>query len=568
MKKVSTQKTRHKKAFHTSTPESESVTPPNVFLAKKFHELMFNPIFYLSIALITVIGLRLYKAHYTGIVFDEAWTFDTFCINFKTVFTEYHTNNHILNSAFIVLTKMFLAGYEHYPRIPAVLFGILFCTALMDIVNQTIKSSMLKFVVSMLILLNWFIFDLTYLARGYAIALGVTFGSMALLLRWFSKSQEQGKNMWKIVFVLKVMNFLAMGSMLSSLSIVLTLNLAFVLFTIFPLLKQKRKNWKKTLAGLLVLVTGSAVSLYLIYQHIFSKVLRFGKRFEQEPFSNYMTKALKQPLIYFDHFRIRFNIALFNWALILVCVCIVIYLISIIIKLTKTKKINFSSFRNPFMLVLLFTGSVFLLMFVQNMFFGISLGMPRNGVFLLVLVLLSSGILVDQTISAFSGIRMFYLRSFFQCALHLICVVIVALLCYLNLPSLKAVDIRITDWSEQSVVGPLARTLRKIDPEKTWKIRLKRQTRPCRRSIWYYAKFGHRLKYVPDSEKNYDLFIIPLSSMSQPVVLFQKNRFIDYHCMIIANMNSFNNTPVIVEVCPDFSGNRFERPKLLKPKNK
>ena len=172
---------------------------------------------------------------------------------------------------------------------------------------------------------------------------------------------------------------------------------------------------------------------------------------------------------------------------------------------------------------------------------------------------------MDQSIKALSGIGMFRLRIL----LHSICVGIVALLCYLNLPSLKAVDMRVTDWSEQSVVGPLARTLRKIDPEKTWRIGLKQQTRPCGRSIDYYKKFGYRLEYSMDGEpKEYDLYILPIVTTTQPVIYFQKRRFIDYHCMIIANFDSFTDTPVFVDISPSFPGNRYEKSKRYNPKNR
>jgi hypothetical protein len=151
---------------------------------KRGHVPGFNPMFLLVAALIAGVVLRVYKAGYTGMIFDEIWTVEDFCENFRVAVTKYHTNNHILNSIFIVLAEKVFGSYEHYPRIPAVLFGIVFCAALMDVVRQVLRSGALKVVVYLLILLNWFVFDLTYLARGYAISLGVTFTGMALLLRW------------------------------------------------------------------------------------------------------------------------------------------------------------------------------------------------------------------------------------------------------------------------------------------------------------------------------------------------------------------------------------------------
>jgi len=555
MKKTGLRKGRRRwKDVRKPTPEKERGALADDSVVKRGHVPALNPMFWLVAVLIAGVVLRVYKAGYTGMIFDEIWTVEDFCNNFHAAVTQFHTNNHIINSIFIVLTEKVFGGYEHYPRIPSVLFGIVFCVALMDIVHQTLRSGALKVVVFLLILLNWFVFDLTYLARGYAISLGVTFTGMALLLRWFSGGGQGGKVDWKVVFGLVVMNFLAIGSMLSSLGFVLTLNAAFLVFTTIGCWKQKEGGRKGAVGAVFVLAAGSAISLYLIFQNVLSRILSRSKTFESEPFFEYMKKILYQPLIYIDYSRIQFNMSVFKWGVVVLVVCIVIYFISLFSRLARTKTINRSAFSEAATLVLFFTAGVFLLMFVQNVIFGISLGMPRNGVFLLPLVLLSSGIVMERAVNALSGVRLF------QHCLYFVCVGILGVLFYLNLPSLRSVDMRITDWSEQSAVGPLARSLQQIDPEKNWRIRLVRQTRPCRRSIKYYRKFGYLLKYVPDSAKNFDLMIVPAAPVKQPVTFFEKKRFMDHHCIIVANPASFTGKGVFTQVSSGSLEGRYEIP--------
>jgi hypothetical protein len=267
-----------------------------------------------------------------------------------------------------------------------------------------------------------------------------------------------------------------------------------------------------------------------------------------------MKKILYQPLIYVDYSRIRFNMAVYKWGVVVLVVCIVIYFISVLSRLVITKRINRSAFCEPSTLVLLFTAGVFLLMFVQNVIFGVSLGMPRNGVFLLPLVLLSSGIVMERAVNALSGVRLF------RHCLYFVCVGILGLLCYLNLPSLRSVDMRVTDWSEQSSVGPLARSLQKIDPEKRWRIRLVRQTRPCRRSIRYYRKFGYLLKYVPDTATKFDVMIVPASPVKEAVTFFEKKRFMDHHCIVVANPASFTGKEVFTQISSGSLEGRYEIP--------
>ncbi len=501
-----------------------------------------SPIFTLVIVLFIAIGFRAYKAHYTGIIHDEVWTYTDYCKDIHSAVTVFKsTNNHVLNSIFIVLTKKVLGGYEHFIRIPAVLFGALFCCAITYIVHKTIRSWALKTIILLLILFNWFIVDLTYLGRGYAIALGASFTGIAVLIHLSSKPPSPPRLNWHIVFFLIAMNFLAMGSMLSSFSIVLTLNIAFVILIIADSIKLGKKELINAALRISTIALGSAASLYLLYRHVYSDIIKLSKLpLNMKSFFGYIKQVLQDTMIYFDHSRIQFNILTYKTTLIILAVCAAICLFVFFRRLKAGKWRNLPIF-SPAPLLLLLSAAVLFFMFTQRVIFKMSLGMPRNGVFLLPLVLISAGILMGWAADTLASVKILSLL------LRSACLTLLAILCFLNLPSPRAVNIRPYDWGTQSLVGPLVRILRKIDPDQTWKIKLTHPyTGGCQRPIRYYKKFGFKIEYVEGDP--YDLWICPELPPNIPVVYLEKQRFKDYHCAIVINTDELRNKRILYKM--------------------
>jgi len=494
----------------------------------------------LVIVLLLGIGFRVYKMHCTGIIADEARTYRNFCQDLQTAVTNFKsTNNHILNSVFIVLTRAVLGKYEHFIRIPTLLFGALFCIAVTYIIHKTICSSVLKIVLLLFILLNWFLVDLTYLARGYSIALGATFTGIAVLINLSSRAAEHVKVNWLVVIFLIVMNFLAFGSMLSSFSIVVCINIAYLILAIFISMRLGRKALIHAIIRVIVIVLGSVLSLYLLYHQVYSKIMEISEAWQVEPFLDYMKKVLWHPLVYIDISWIKYNKLFYNASLALLVVCVVICLSAFFLRL-KTRKKRFPSLTSPALVILLLSGAVLLLMFIQSVVFGRSLGMPRNGVFLLTLALISSGILMDRAANALARIK---LLSFLLSSAS---VVSLAIMCFFNLPSPRAVDVRPYDWGKQSLVGPLVRMLRQIDPDKIWEVKLGPHFGPLHSPMQYYREFGYNAKQI--GAKEWDVFICPEHSPNSRFVYFGNEYFGDHHCRIVVNTSSFRNKHVFYQM--------------------
>ncbi|MCH9021959.1 MAG: hypothetical protein IID32_04270 [Planctomycetes bacterium] len=506
---------------------------------KSIPAFLKSPIVLLVIVMFLGIGFRVYKMHHTGIVADEHWTYRDFTKDIHTAVTNYKsTNNHVLNSVLIVLTRKVLGGYEHFIRIPALLFGILFCVAATCIVHSTIRSSVLKIVLLLLILMNWFIVDLTILARGYAIALGVTYAGIALLIKWSPETAEHKKINWLIVLSLIAMNYFAFGSMLSSLSILLAINAAFFALIIYKSAKRGRKTLKHAMIRVMTILLGSMILLHLLYHQVYAQVMRLGKSFKDEPFHEYLNKILWEPLIYIDASWIDFNKRVLAASLVLLVVCAVICLWAFFFR-SKTGKYYSPSFTSPATRILLLTGAVLLFMFLQQAVFGMSLGMPRNGVFLLPLVLISSGILMDRTALALSRIPLI------PVLLRFTSVTFLGILFLLNWPSPRAVNVRPYDWGKQSSIGPLTRMLHRIDPDKIWKVKLNPSLVALKRPLLYYEDFGYHAKR---SKGEYDVLVTLEHSPDSRFVYLEYEYFKDHHCCMIINSSSFNNKPIFFQM--------------------
>ena len=524
-----TPKTRRRPRPRRRTAKTQPVKSPTPILARL-------PVFALFAVLLFAAVFRIYKAHCSGIIHDEAWTYTDFAQNVHQALTFYNTtNNHLLNSVLIVLTGKVFGSYEHFIRIPAVLFGLLFCAAMTYIVNKTIRTPVLKIVVLALILMNWFILDLTFLARGYAIALGAVFTGIAILVHLLTKPPCQRVGNWRLVLALTAINFIAFGAMLSSLAIVISLNLAFAVITLAAAIPWNRTVLIRTLIRLAVIALASAGSVLLLYLRVLPDVRRYADQFPVEPFRVYLDKILHQPFIYDNVARRASSEHVYTIALIVLAVCSALYLGLFIYRL-KTRSARLFAL-TPARLIAFLAATILVLMYLQSNVLHMSLGMPRNGVFLLPLVLLTAGIILERASHVFAFAR-------FLPPIHrLACAAVLASLCLLNVPTTQAVVVRPFEWRKQSAIGPLCRTLRQTDPERHWKILLLRYSDCLQRSIDYYNRVGFHVQRTYRLD-DWDLCIVPPNHLDPRAAYIDVYSYTDHRILIMVNPASFPHYPL------------------------
>jgi len=198
-------------------------------------------IFYAIFLLVVVfsIGIRIYKADFAGITYDERANFALFGDSLDSALKVYTTtNNHVLNSVFMYCAHKYFRSYEHFIRIPAVLAGIFFVLALAYIVRKLIQSEVLRISSMGLISLVPFVVDYSIMARGYTYGLAGTFIQIALII-WLLDHKVRTVFWWMPVVIISLMNFVAFGAILSSILLLAAINLTFVFLYSNKIYRQK-----------------------------------------------------------------------------------------------------------------------------------------------------------------------------------------------------------------------------------------------------------------------------------------------------------------------------------------
>ena len=483
--------------------------------------------------LLAAMVLRVYKMHKAGIIFDEVWTYEEFATNIKQAVTTYNTtNNHLLNSVFIVIAKKIFGGYEHFLRIPSTIFGLFFCFSIFKILKKAISSKLIVLASLSFILYQWFIFDLSFLARGYAVGLGCVFGAVYFVVRFASESSGTEDNSWKYIISLIIFNFLSMAAMLSVINVLFAINVCFV---VILCLKSAGGKPVKLVLKIGTLVVGSLFLILLFYSSVLDKVTHQAKIFAEvnnvnEQFIPYLNKVLWFPIIFNSSF-IEFSGIVYKIIVMVSTVSVVVVSIRYLIKY-KIKIIRRMFFSSRAILIII-CAITFLTMFFQQQVMGISLGMPRNGVFFLVTVLLAFTAILDL-----ASVSLFSHKTLQVCISGIISILIITLL-FLNFVSAQVVYVHPWGWAYQSSVGPLLRDLKQIDSSKKWKIKLTSQTEACWRPVRYYNSYGYKAEIVKDN--NYDVYILPIIKPDPRMSFLNYEKYIVHHVLILANERSFKN---------------------------
>jgi len=483
-----------------------------------------------ALILLAQISFVIYKADYTGITYDESYTSLNFGKDIHTALTCYENpnNNHVLNSIFICLAYKSFRWYEHYPRIHSVMFAVLFSCSTAYIVHKTIRHATVKLALLGLVLFNWFVFDLSFLARGYSIALGAVYAGIAVLLGLLKRKISYNCR-WLPVTVIVLVNFLAFGSMISSLFILLGINAVFILLYSHCLFKDPPNRRNPLVLNLSFIPLLSGASLFLLYKNIYKDIFAARDSFGTMSFYSHIKQLLVDSMLKQDNHIVFIAYCLFVFA---------VTLAFFFAMCRSCKKIKNDGWRNwpcsdaSGNFVLLTTAAAILAMFIHRVVLGMSLGYMRNGVFLVPLLLISSGILVDRLCYNLKS------GSLAKSALRNSFLAISTILILLNLPSAYSVLTR--NWKLQSVSGPLLRWLSNANPDKTWKIDLSTESQELYGPLKYYSTLsGYKFEIV--SGPACDVAIRRKKEKHPEGTYLNQNYFINFDCYVILNPERLND---------------------------
>ena len=448
-----------------------------------------------AVVLLSAIGLRVFKANHTGISYDEALTCFRYCDSVESALTKFDpgdgssTNNHLLNSIFIHYSQKHFGSYEHYIRIPSLLAGIVFSLSIGYIVLKTIGGGFLRAATLGLVCFTPFVFDYSYLARGYALALGALYAAIAFVI-WLLGHRIRYR--WWIVpvMVISMLNFLAFGSMLSAMLVLAGFNAVFVLLYSWQIVRNCPSRLRAIAVNLMSIFAISFGLIFLLYRQIYKNIL--GGRAISKMDAGW--KGLTSFVDFLNDLLIRSVFGIDGLGVVLFYAAIVLLGVAVLFHLYKSgSAIKGGAWRqgfgtgSPAAFMLIVTGVTLILVFVYGVILDKSLGRLRSQVFLVPQVLISCVIIMEKFGAGLGK------RSLAKVVYGVI-VVLVAGVTLNRLPSPYR-------FNPHSISGPLLRKLKAIDPDKTWSIGLSKDLRLAAMGLKYYGQFDYKFNFVPRDPK-------------------------------------------------------------------
>lgn len=443
-------------------------------------------IFRLLFILVLVLSIifKIYRADRAGIIYDESMTFMHYCNSVHTAVTNFSsTNNHILNSVLIVFAHEFFGSYEHFIRIPSLLAGIMFSLSLAYIVYKTIESPAIRVATLALTSLVPFVFNFSFLARGYAFALAGVFTETALVL-WLLEHKIRFRHWLVPVLVISVMNFLAFGAMLSAVLVLAAFNLLFVLFYSYRIYRDSTGRVKAVILNGISVFLISLVFVFPLYHAVYREIptnkelLKISHGWRGWPsFVNYIDRLFVKTV--FDPGDIAGKVILYSFiGLAVVGAGFGLYKTASRVKRGVLGKYLMAEDGRVF--IFIFTSLTIVFMFLYGVVLNRSLGLERNSIFLIPLVLLCASIIFDRFACASgTNIAGYVIRV-------IVIAVMVSVLLYNPLSPVY------TFKKGGSISGPLLRKLKSIDPDKVWNIGFSKRMQSNYMGFLYYRQFDYK----------------------------------------------------------------------------
>ena len=432
--------------------------------------------------IVFAIIFKLYKAHVTGMTVDEATSVYTFSQELTDALRRYRTpNNHVLHSVLLWLTRQKFSSYIHWFRIPACFFGIMYTLAVAYLTRKVVNNRVLLLGVLAVVLFSRHVFDYTYLARGYALSLGAFFAGIGVLL-YLLKRKIPFKHCWLPILILSLINYICLGSLLSTLFVLFPLNAYVVLFCAGRFFKNPPHPLVSRLVMGLSVPAVSGASLYLLYRHIIPLMDEIIKKyFKLGPeFFGFFREALVGWGLPVRVFGIGLLADLLLWSvalLIFISLAGLLYYASRI-KISFKAAIKQIDWAQPAVFIPMITLLSFIFMYVYRDLSGRSLGLARNHLFMITLSFLCVGILVDRFYETLT-------KPALQRLIRIGAAVIFFSIMVGNFPSFYAAGGK---TCSKSVLDRLAG----VDSTKTWVIRLSDKMRNCGRALYYYNTYGYK----------------------------------------------------------------------------
>jgi len=470
----------------------KSISPRNRFSRRK---VIFAALFVLII--LVSIGLRIYKARCAGMTYDETRTFYHYGNNLHNALHSYtSTNNHILNSVMIYYASRWFGDLEHFIRLPSLIAGIWFVLVTSYIVLKTVRSDILR-----LTALAWaisvpLVFDYSYLARGNAMALAAIYSQIAFTI-YLLDHKVRFRFFWAPALFIAAMNFIAFGAMLSSALTQAAFNLCYCLIYCHHTISLRPQasesisrarfvgRWLlNSFLNSVTILIASACTLYPLYRGVLENAKNKVERVSSKAvnsgypdFANYIYKLLVHSVFRPDDLIGKI---VFAAVMLIIVICLTFFIWKFYKAARNRQAISYINKPDAGNLVILVTVLAIAFLFVYNVVFARVLALTRYHVYIIPVFILSVVIVIDRFFGSFKE------TSILKLARKCTAVLLTAAVLH-NPPS----HINVLNGS-MSISRPLLVRLKKIDPDKVWKISFSKKMRYYYMGFTYYMRSGYK----------------------------------------------------------------------------
>jgi hypothetical protein len=383
----------------------------------------------------------------------------------------------------------YFSFYEHFIRIPSLSAGILFSLSIAYVVYKTIRSNALQVTALALVSLVPLVFNYSFLARGYSFALAGIFAEIAFVLWLFDHKIKF--RYWPIpVVVISLMNFLAFGAMLSSILLLAAFNITFVLLYSPKAFSNGPRKIITVTVNLVSICLLSFVLLFGLYRNIYKDVLNnpvlkeISSRMRGWPgFTNYLYNILIEKVFGLNSV---FATVVLYVVICLLATAIAFHLYRFFRSIKERQWRGYLKAVEPTLFLPIVAGLTIIFMYIQCVVMKEGLGLARNHVFLIPLVLICGIVVIDRFVCRVKEKKL-------ALALRIIVSLTIVSVTVRNLPSPYCIG-------RQTISGPVLRKLRAIDPDKTWYIGFSEKTKGNMVGFRYYEEFDYKFELLNEEK--------------------------------------------------------------------
>jgi hypothetical protein len=367
-----------------------------------------------------------------------------------------------------------------------------------------------------------FVFDYSFLARGYAFTIGGFYAQIALVL-WLLKHPIKFRYWLIPVVAISLLNFIVVGAMVSSVLLLAAFNGTFVLLYSYKIYKDSPGKIKATAINMVSVFMISAFSIFMLYRRIYSKILssstvwKWDKTWKGWPsLVEYLDNVLIKQV-----FRVKesFGAVLFYLFASLVIITAVFYLFRFIMTFRAGTWHRYFNNDNDGNFVLITGAAAMVIIFIYTVILRKSLGFTRNSAYMIPLVLTCCLIALDRFGREIKN-------NLLARILQTLIVLVVAAAAIDNLPSYQRVG-------GMSFSGPVLRRLKAIDPDRTWNIAFSKKKKLYYMGFLYYKQFDYKFNIVKQGE--YDVFICSILKRPPKAICLDWDYFKNASIAVVIN---------------------------------